>query len=45
MLAGYLGAAVVGIFVLVFGGWGVQRWIGKRNAVKARASVELPVQE
>lgn len=38
---------MVGIFVLVFGGWGVNRWVVKRKAAKAAASAseELPIKE
>ncbi|GAA5855553.1 hypothetical protein JCM5353_006025 [Sporobolomyces roseus] len=35
--SGYLGAGVVGLFICVFGGWGIGRWWKRRQARKALA--------
>ncbi|GAA6030432.1 hypothetical protein JCM8097_009105 [Rhodosporidiobolus ruineniae] len=34
--SGYLGAGVVGLFVVVFATWGVMRWVGKRRERRER---------
>jgi len=39
--AGYLGAGVVGLFICVFGGWGIGRWWKRRQARKALALEEM----
>lgn len=34
----YIGAGVIGLFVVVFGGWGIGHWWQRRKARKAAAS-------